>query len=152
YRLRKITQTGPRHPQEFSLSERSAQGWCAHHSALLECPCDIPDEKLCRSGVAQLLLTDSSGRVGTASDELRSLRRSRSKAMTRLSISDRAILHTAPLTPRAQAAGTPIVTETQLETKTAAKTEAGDIMARIAFATPKNALHDMDPRATTGNK
>src|SRR5216684_5025990 len=97
-------------------------------------------------------LTDSTKQVGAASEDLRALRRSRTTAATKARASDKAMLHTAPPTPRARVSGTPIAIEIQLETETAVKTKRGDSMDRKTIAGPKNALPNTDANATIGSK
>jgi hypothetical protein len=72
--------------------------------------------------------------------------------MTMANVSDRAIAHTAPRTPRSLAAGIPIAIEMELETKVATKTEEGYSMANKALPMPKNPHQETDARATMGNR
>ena len=67
-------------------------------------------------------------------------------------ISDKLMAHTAPVTPSAQLAGSPIANAIQLEMQAAVNTEAGHSMARRTVAGPKNALQKIDPNATTGSR
>jgi hypothetical protein len=95
---------------------------------------------------------DSAKIPGAASYDLRTLRRSSTTAATKASVSDKTMLHTAPPTPQAQVRGTPIATETQLETVTAAKIRRGASIDRNTIEGPKNALPATDANATTGSK
>jgi hypothetical protein len=63
--------------------------------------------------------------------------------------SDTVIDHTAPLSPKARVMGIPTARQKRLEAHAAAKTDAGDSIARNTIAGPKKALQQIDPSATT---